>query len=84
MGSPDAPPNAKTVKTFPNLKPVPISAIALALSWDYFSQAGDIENDIDNLKKIPGVNTEDLESRKTKKTIFGVLCCGTRKWSNRL
>ena len=67
----DKPPTIK--KEFPNLILLPVSVLSFLLSWDYFSQASDIQNTIDVFKDLGG-DTDELESTKTRKTIIGVGC----------
>ena len=49
-----------------------VAALAGFLAWDYFQSASDIQSTIDQYKKIE-LNTDDLESQKTRKTVLGVV-----------
>lgn len=62
---------------YPNMKLLPVTFIAVALSWDFFAQASDIGDAIDAnnqtaaLLKITADNSS-LQSQETRKTILGV------------
>jgi len=59
------------IVTRPNLKLLPLSLLAVGLSWDYFAQASDLGDLIDATSKFGG-DTSELESAHTRKTILGV------------
>jgi endonuclease YncB( thermonuclease family) len=63
----------------PYLYMLGVSIASAALAWDYFSQAGDIQDNIDLLKSMAKsakitIDTKTLEDSKTRKTIIGVTC----------
>lgn len=63
----------------PYLYMLGVTFASAALAWDYFSQAGDIQDNIDLLKSMAKaakitVDTKSLEDSKTRKTIVGVAC----------
>jgi hypothetical protein len=67
--------NSEIAKNYstPNLKLLPISLLAGLLVYDYFSDAGDIQDQIDAYAKLK-LNTDDLDSKKSRKTIMGITC----------
>lgn len=59
------------IVTRPNLKLLPLSVVAFALSWDYIQQSSDLDDLID-LYKDAEIDVSGLESQQTRKTILGV------------
>lgn len=63
---------------YPNMKLLPISFIAFALSWDYYKSAGDLSDAIDKINDINEGLPEDLhqstsalKSQKSRKLVIG-------------
>ncbi|MBI2427496.1 MAG: hypothetical protein HYV29_01615 [Ignavibacteriales bacterium] len=61
---------------YPKINFLFVSAIALGLSWDYFSQASDLQQSIDGFKQL-SIPTDKLESQKLRKTLLGVVFLAT-------
>jgi len=62
---------------YPNSILLPLSAVAFGLAWDYFSQAGDIQDAIDANNSLASalkiqIDNSRLESQKSRKSILGV------------
>jgi hypothetical protein len=65
----------------PNLKLLPISIIAFGLTWDFFADASDIGDSIEQINKanaqLPAdlrADTSHLQAVKTRKTVLGIAC----------
>ena len=59
----------------PYLPLLAISAVFLALTWDSFASASDIQKSIDDFRAIDNnFDSSELESSKTRKQIIGVTC----------
>lgn len=73
---PERSPNASTViYDYPHLYLIPITAIAVVLAWDNFSDASDLSNAIDEAKKV-NLDTSKMESTRNRKTVFGIVALG--------
>ncbi len=61
--------------TYPNKNLWPVSVLASILTWDFLADAGEMQEDIDEIKKnFPDSDTSRMESVKNRKQIFGILC----------
>lgn len=59
----------------PYLPLLSISAVLLALTWDSYASASDIQKTIDSFKAFDNnYDSSELESSKTRKQILGVTC----------
>jgi hypothetical protein len=59
----------------PYLPLLSVSAVLLALTWDSFASASDIQKSIDSFKSIDSdFDSSELESSKGRKQIIGITC----------
>lgn len=58
--------------TYPNAKLLPVTLIAFVLFWDSFAEVSDLNGQIDDRKKL-NVDTSELESRRNRKALMGVV-----------
>lgn len=67
----------KKTYAYPNLKLLPISFIALALTYDYLMEASEIKKVIGDLEKLNIKPEDSLKSKMERKEILGYIFLGT-------
>ena len=62
-------------KEYTNLKLLPLSFLSFALSYNFFSEAADVQSSIDEIKNITiTTDTSQFESRRDRYYVMGSIC----------